>query len=132
MPYGFTVPFEKASGSVGWLESTQTPYQAAIENVKSLLITNWGERPMHYNLGCNLAEFLFQPERTTTIKGQISDRVVSQMNLWLPFIVIDGLNVLFPADDPTQVPENGMKIQLAFHLTTNPNQIATIEQPIVA
>jgi phage baseplate assembly protein W len=89
-------------------------------DLHSLLSTNWGERPMHFSFGCNLREFLFEQKRDEELKEKISDRVVSQLSLWMPFVSVKTLHVFFSEDDPA-VPENGIGVFIEFFLTNKPD-----------
>jgi phage baseplate assembly protein W len=119
MPIGLTLPFARSTGSVGYFEFTEDELQAVHQNLMSLLVTNWGERVMHYNFGCNLVEFLFEP-RTRELRERIGDRILSQVTTWVPFISVDVLNVFFTEDDPA-VPENGIGVRIEFRLTSRPD-----------
>ena len=110
MPISIAFPFALSTGSIGYFESTEQIVDAIKSDVHSLLITNWGERPMHFDLGGNLQEFLFE-QKTMSLKRAIHDRVRSQLARWLPYISLVGMFVTFSEDDPS-VPDPGMKIEL--------------------
>lgn len=67
---------------------------------------------MRYGFGCNLIEFLFEPEQL--IKTKVGDRIMSQVEKWLPYVLIDQLNILTDSDDPANIPSNSLKIFLKF------------------
>lgn len=110
MPIGIAYPFSQATGSLGYLEVTSDIASAIESNVKSLLATNWGERVMHFDFGCNLIEFIFEP-RTQPLRARIADRVKAQLGKWLPFLSLKGLFVVFPEED-SNIPPNGLGIKL--------------------
>jgi len=120
MPIGFTLPFSKSSGSVGYFETTSDEMSATRENLKSLLLTNWGERAMHYNFGCNFKEFLFENVHQDELKSRIADRVASQVEMWMPFVSVTNLDVLF-AEDDANVPENAVQVKIEFRLDSRPD-----------
>lgn len=110
MSIGFNFPFQPTTGSLGYLEVTDDVVSAIKANVRSLLLTNWGERVMHIDFGCNLREFLFEA-RTKQLKPRIAERIKNQLAKWMPFLTLTGLFITFPEDDPA-VPENGFNIHL--------------------
>lgn len=110
MSFGITFPFALSTGSIGYFESSEDITSALRSNVCSLLTTNWGERVMHTNLGCNMREFLFEP-RTVSLKRAIHDRVRAQLAEWLPFLTLAGMFVRFSEEDPA-VPPNGIQLEL--------------------
>lgn len=128
MPYNFTLPFRLATSSNGYFEVTETVLDAVISNARSLLVTNWGERPMQYYFGCNLREFLFDP-KTDLLRRKIADRINTQFARWLPFLVIDEMYVLFSDDEPS-LNENAVAIKIVFRFSDDPTKAAEIVQVI--
>lgn len=110
MSISVTFPFALSTGSVGYFESTNEIVDALRSDVHSLVATNWGERVMHTDFGCNLRQFLFE-SKTVSLKRAIHDRVKSQLSRWLPFINLVGMFVRFSEDDPS-VPDPGMQIDM--------------------
>lgn len=110
MAIGVTFPFQLSTGSLGYLEVTDDVVSALKSNVHSILLTNWGERVMHADFGCNLREFIFEP-KSKQIKSQISDRIKSQLAKWMPFLSVTSVNIIFSDQDPS-VSDDGFKIQL--------------------
>ena len=125
MPIGFTLPFIRTSGSIGLFETTENELDAARQNLKSLLLTNWGERPMHFHFGCNFIEFLFETRRSDDFRSAIADRIVDQVGKWLPYLRLVNLNVLFQADDAS-IPENGIGIQMQYVMVSRPDVLQSL------
>jgi phage baseplate assembly protein W len=127
MPIGFTVPFAQGTGSLGHLAFTNDELEAAKNNIRSLLVTNWGDRPMHFHLGCNFVEFLFEPMRNDVLRQKMSDRVVDQLQKWLPFVRMSELVIRFHEDD-ANIPENGVGVAMKFFLVSKPTNEASLFQ----
>src|SRR3990167_3546047 len=106
MPVGFTFPLQRSTGSVGYFDVTKDDLQIAKNNLRCLALTNWGERVMHYNHGFNLREFLFEEKRGESLKIAIADRISSQVEMWMPYISIERLNIQFAEERP-EIGENG-------------------------
>lgn len=119
-PIGFVLPFARSTGSIGLLETTRDELTAVGMNLKSLLLTNWGERVMHQNLGCNLIEFLFSNENSNELRERISDRIVSQVGRWMPFVVIDDLSVVF-AEEDLSLDSHAIGLRIKFRLVNKPD-----------
>lgn len=120
MSIGFILPFQQATGSLGHFQMTNDVASAVAQDVRSLLLTNWGERVMHYNFGCNFREFLFEQKSGEQLKLRIADRINSQISAWLPIVEILKLNILF-TEDLGEIPENGIGIAMEFRLKNNPD-----------
>lgn len=119
---GFTFPLASSPDS-GYLQMTSDELAAAKENLKSLLLTNHGERPMRYGFGCNFIEFLFETMSSQSeLKLKIQERIISQVSTYLPYLVIEKVDVMFGTDseDPN-VLENAIKIFIGFRLVNKPD-----------
>jgi phage baseplate assembly protein W len=131
MSIGLTMPFAQATGSIGWFQTTEDELSAVHENLRSLAHTNWGERPMHFNLGFNLIEFLFSPVRDDEFRTMISDRAVSQIGRWMPFVRVDQV-IVRTHDDDIGIPDNGVRVQIKYGLTGRPDlrsQLLIVQVP---
>jgi phage baseplate assembly protein W len=104
---------------VGYLASSDTELQATYYNLKSLLLTNWGERPNHFFLGCNLGEFLFAQQVAET-KELIVQRIESQVSEYLPYVTLDKVDVSFKSD-------HRIVIKVTFSLKDRMNLSSTLE-----
>lgn len=118
--FGFTLPFARSTGSLGYFEATRNEIDAIKANLTSLLVTNWGDRMMHYRFGCNLIEFLFENRRDIELKNRIADRIITQVNTWMPFLNVDELNIFFSDDEPS-LSEHSIGIRIAFKLNNRPD-----------
>ena len=76
-----------------------------------LLLTRKGERYNLINFGTNLLSIVFQPS-TPDIKELIDLEITGALNSWLPYIVIQGLEILTVEDDPTLL--HTIKITLKY------------------
>ena len=128
MSFNFTLPFKLSTGSGGYFEVTEDVLSATASNVRSVLLTNWGERPMHYRFGCNLREFLFEP-RTDSLRRRIADRIIQQIGEWMPFLSIRELNIIF-SDEDSSLREYNIRIRLVFVFSDDPALAATIQLTI--
>ena len=74
--------------------------EQAKENLKNLLFTRVGERYMQPTFGTNLLNLLFEPN-TIQIKEDVSEILVEPINIWLPYISIENVNVITAEEEPT-------------------------------
>lgn len=93
-PIGLTMPFARTRASPGALASSTTQLEATLYNLRSLLLTNWGERPSHFYLGGNLIEFVFAPSDEET-RERVVQRVEQQVAQWLPYVLLNSVDVSF-------------------------------------
>ena len=87
--YGIKTPL-KLSAIDGFLEMNYSVEDQFADNLKNLLLTNWGERLGHYNFGANL-----RPIATELISSQDDfdteaiARIKNAVNKWMPFIDLE-------------------------------------------
>ena len=108
---GLDLPMNSTNGSgfeVNFLSIDQ-----AVANVKNLMLTNHGERPMHPKFGLNLRGILFD-NATEQLEATIRDEVDDNFSFWLPYIFINELIVDRPDDYP-----NKLIIQITISLVGN-------------
>lgn len=110
MSLGIQYPFTSASGSDSYFGSVRSVRDAIAQNARALLSTNWGERVMHPDFGCNLYEFCFEQQIQST-RQRIAERIVSQFGKWMPFVKIIAIGVTFSEDDRS-LRENAVRVSL--------------------
>jgi len=71
----------------------------ALENLKTLLLTRKGERYNQPTFGTSLLNILFEPS-TELIKDQIIDIITKPVSFWLPYIILDNIDIVTAEDNP--------------------------------
>lgn len=90
----------KISNANSIFKSVYTIADQTKENLKSLILTRIGERYMLPEFGTNLLNMLFEPISYEFTDG-VSTSITSAIDRWLPYVVIENLNVVTVLDDPT-------------------------------
>lgn len=75
----------------GGYASNKTIKEVVKQNLKNLVLTSPGERIMIPNFGVGIRNYLFQQNVEKSIEN-IELKIVQQVNLFMPFIEIQGLN----------------------------------------
>ena len=76
----------------GYFAPTKTTREAAFTNLKILIMTMKGERPMQPEFGCDIHKCIFDPigeDINIRIDGAIRDAI----DEWLPYIVVEDVIV---------------------------------------
>ena len=127
---GIDLPFRKSEGSQGYFHSTSNSLSAVKNNVRSLLLTERGERLMQPTLGLSLKRLVFEPivpGLLDMIKQEISDT----FKKWLPFVVIRNLDVsVNQGGDDGELMGNTIIIKVDFAMESNPTMFDTVEVEI--
>ena len=115
---GVSLPIQ--SGQQGYFTSTQTTLEQASSNIKNLLLTMKGERPMQPTFGCDLFKSIFEP---LVAGGEIEERarvsIEEAVAEWLPYINIDSLEFSGSDDDKNN---NIFRISMVFSIKADPNR----------
>lgn len=83
-------------------QSVYTIPEQVRENLKTLLLTQIGERYMQPEFGTNLLAIVFEPN-VSELKSDIQDILESAISTWLPYVSIEQLNITTTEDDPTLI-----------------------------
>jgi len=62
------------------------------QNLKNILLTVPGERPMDSNFGVGIQRFLFEPS-IDDVFGEIEESIGSQVNEYMPFIELQDIDI---------------------------------------
>ena len=96
-----------------------TDLNAIRSAVKNLVLTNFGERPFHPELGTSIYDFLFDPNISDMLV-KIEEEIGSAIATWLPYIVVTDLTVRV-AETKHGFSDrfNGVQISISFTLAGN-------------
>tara|TARA_A200000159_G_scaffold44128_1_gene40473 strand:- start:2335 stop:2772 length:438 start_codon:yes stop_codon:yes gene_type:complete len=104
---GIKLPFGKPNGLFALSYTTE---EQATSNLKNLLLTRKGERPFQPEFGSDVYSLLFE-NIDLDLNERISDTLSEDIKFWLPYIVIDNIDV------KTEPDRNFVQIQLRFRVT---------------
>ena len=110
---GKSVSSNYASGSAagnGVFESSYTTFEAAVSNLKNLILTEKGERYMQPNLGTNIRSILFE-NNTNEILELLRESIEQDISFWLPYISLQNIDVEPSAD------RHSLSVRLEFQIT---------------
>tara|TARA_R110000751_G_scaffold287542_1_gene392322 strand:- start:107 stop:547 length:441 start_codon:yes stop_codon:yes gene_type:complete len=102
---------ELSFNNLGVFKSVYTTNNQAKANLRNLLLTRIGERYEQVNFGTNLLNLVFNPSNDE-LKQEISEEITSKLSFWLPYIVIENLEILNSDDDASLL--HAIKITLKY------------------
>jgi len=100
----------------GFFQGNQDTISAVREDIKTLLMTMKGERVMHKNMGTSLPVLdgqLFEPIHKIEMIEKIRMEVQSQVEIYLPFISLQGIN-LFTSEDDDKLKTNQIRVSMSY------------------
>ena len=97
---------------------TQSYYEVARQNLKTLILTNPGERIMLPFFGVGIKNKLFEPKKNTT-KDTIVSEIRQQTRQYLPYIEIDDI-IFDDMLDPNSSQDvfNSISIRIIYSVST--------------
>ena len=96
----------------GAFETNEETIDAVRDDLKLLLLTNHGERPMRYTFGCNFRDLMFEAI-DGDLKQKFHDRILYSINEWMPYVNIVDINVKDSSVDAS-LDVNEIKIEITF------------------
>lgn len=109
---GISLPLQ--FGNNTFTQTYQTIDQVK-SNIKNLLLTKKGERILQPEFGSGLQELLFEPN-VSDFEGKIEDAINESIEQWLPYVVIDEINI--EATDELK-DNNRINVSLTFRVGEN-------------
>ena len=100
----------------GFFEGNTDTKAAVKEDIKLLLMTAKGERLMHRNMGTSLPRLdgqLFEPIKKIEITEKIKVEIQSQIEIYLPFISLQNVN-LFTSEDDDKLKINQIRVSMSY------------------
>ena len=113
--------FPLGRSETGLFKQTKTTLQQARHNLKNLLLTRRGERPMQPEFGSRLYSFLFEPIEEDQMRDKIEEEILNTTSQWLPYVNIVDININFNDRD-----NNRITITISFNISLNPEVIEQI------
>lgn len=88
IPYGIKTPL-KIGSSEGILSMNYSLEDQFADNLRNLLLTNWGERLGLYNYGANLRPLTTELVSQEDFDNSAIERIRSAVETWMPFIDLE-------------------------------------------
>jgi len=100
-------------GSAGGFDVNDTTIDAVKDDLKILLLSNHGERPIHGDFGANLRTVVF--DQGSGVLAKAEDLVLAAIEKWMPFVRVLQIDVFDESTDIT-LRSNEMRIKLRFEV----------------
>lgn len=108
-PISIQTPLRPSSR--GTFVTNDTTVDAVANDLKDLILTNYGERVIQYDFGANLRPLIF--EQDLNIEQKITDAITSAAQKWIPLANILNIDVQ-TASTNSQLTENSVQVSVTF------------------
>lgn len=123
-PLGIKIPYRR--GTEGYFLQTYSDMERAKNNLKMLLMTAKGERPLMPTYGSDLRELLFEPNVEDHVDELFEDAVRETTAIWMPEVTILFVNV---ERDLINTPSTAT-LKIGFSISSIPNSEQTLSLEI--
>ncbi len=119
---GITLPI--TNGKEGYFNRSYTTLEQAKSNLKNLLLTMKGERPMQPDFGSDLMKMVFEQDDGTLV-DRIRNTIINAVTTWLPYLTINTIEVnnQISGDDNNI---NRYNINLVFSLVNDKDMLDSL------
>ena len=91
LPVGIVTPLRPGQPGDGLLAMHFQVGTQMKNNLRDLILTNWGERVMSYDYGANLGPLVTEYEKgKDQFDGAAMERINRAVSKWMPFVVLEG------------------------------------------
>lgn len=111
---GLNIAFPLKRSTFGAFKTNDTTLDAVRDDLRMLLITNWGERLINYDFGANLRSIIFE-QRGSETKQKIEDAINVAVEKWIPYVNILDMQIKDQNDD-AGLGDNEVKIKISFQV----------------
>jgi len=117
---GLALPIGRQPNGDGYFATTKTTMESVKTDIKTLLMTQRGERLMQPLLGMNIRRFLFEQITENTVI-EIENDIVETFGTWLPFVELNDINI-----DTGDQDRNKIKIDIKFNIANAPTELESV------
>lgn len=122
IPVGILLPCTR--GNSGYFKQTYSDIERAHSNLKMLLLTSKGERPMMPTYGSDLRYLLFNPGEDE-YDELFEDAIIEAAQMWMPEVTIIG--VLVDRELPDQPNSAVFTVNFLINSIPDSNETLTLE-----
>ena len=114
-------------GGTPIFKSSYTTEEQTLSNLKNLLLTRKGERPLQPEFGTEIYSLLFE-NLSIDVEGTLEDSLRSDIKYWLPYVLIDSIRIKSEPDTNqieislnVKATENGANTPIIINVTNQGN-----------
>lgn len=100
-PIGFKTPLRFGNNSEGVFAMHFRLEDQLHDNLRNLLLTNWGERVVLYEFGANLRELVTEFSNREDFDSEAVRRIAEAVSKWMPYVQLDTFESDIEADEHT-------------------------------
>ena len=98
LPVGIKTPLQ-FGGPAGLLSMSYSLQEQIPDNLRNLLLTNWGERLGLYNFGANLRPLTTELVSQDDFDAAAMERIKTAVSTWMPYVNLDDYSSFFDREN---------------------------------
>jgi phage baseplate assembly protein W len=92
LPIGIKTPVEFGGNGEGLFAMHTNVQDAVHDNLRNLLLTNFGDRLVHYDFGANLRPLVAEFSSKDNFDDEAKIRINTAVSKWMPFVSLIGFD----------------------------------------
>ncbi len=101
VPIGIKTPLKKGRSRTGLLDMHFVPRDQIADNLRNLILTNYGERIGRYDFGSNVRPLALEVSNQDDFEKEAMLRISSAVSRFMPFVELDTFEVTINNDAPS-------------------------------
>ena len=102
-----------SNSGYGFFAPSKTTREAALTNLKNLIMTIKGERPMQPTFGCDIHQWVFEPNAGDISIG-VESSIKEAVEEWLPYVKIESVKV---DSSNADIDNNNLRVSVKYSIT---------------
>tara|TARA_Y100000310_G_C20295159_1_gene629026 strand:- start:70 stop:561 length:492 start_codon:yes stop_codon:yes gene_type:complete len=95
IPAGIKTPIDLGTGRSGIFQMNFNPVDQIADNLKNLILTNWGERLGNFYYGANIRPLTTELTAQQDFDAEAMRRIQTAVGNFMPFVELDSFNSSF-------------------------------------
>tara|TARA_R100001510_G_C7578732_1_gene152509 strand:- start:255 stop:707 length:453 start_codon:yes stop_codon:yes gene_type:complete len=97
--FGIGYPLNFNRSDYGFFKQNERYYEQLRDNIRTLMLTIKGERPMNETFGTDLMRFIFEQNEPEVLLDKAQQTITEALEEHMPFVSLKDLRVI-PSNDP--------------------------------
>jgi phage baseplate assembly protein W len=94
LPIGFVTPLQLGTQGTGIFQMHYDLADQVKDNLRNLILTNWGERVCQYNFGANLRQLTTELVSGQDFETEVIVRIKTAVSTWMPHVSLNDFQMV--------------------------------------
>ncbi len=115
-PIGISTPMQLGEGSDGIFRTHRVLGNQISDNLRNLILTNYGERLGQYDFGANLKQLVFDYSSNPDWESDVMSNIKNAVAKFMPYVELESFETSIDTNNDTQIAT--VEITVSFNVPT--------------